>query len=183
MPDAGQLAFVHGPTRLQVENHRRCRVPVVVAIQALFGHGHVHARRAHGLQARDGAGQLALGRPAQVHPLGEFGGAEVAVIKQFEADTTPAGQALRGQQQAGVVDLRGGHRQRGPVRFTARGDAGGLEHGRRLGGILGRQVGERVLIGGAAAKHTDQHPRHQCQADEGAEEHARPRVHLREIPG
>ncbi len=67
----------------------------------------MHPRRAHALQATDGAGEFPLQRAQAVHILLERGGGEgVAAVEQFPPHAAASGQAVARQQQPRARHLR-----------------------------------------------------------------------------
>ncbi len=172
MTNTGELALLHVSSRLQVEHHRGRGVTIVVAVESFLRQRHVHARRAHRLQARDRARQLALGGAAQIHPLGEFRSAEIAAVKELEAYAAAPRKPLRGQHEARLVDLRCWHRNGTAAGFGAKVDTGGLERGSGIGAVLGTKIRERVLIRGSRAEDDGDHGHYGRQGEHPRQQHA-----------
>ena len=61
----------------------------------ILGEGHVDARLLHFRQRHHRALQFAFERPPVVDVLGEFGGAQIGLVEEFEPDAAGLGQPRR----------------------------------------------------------------------------------------
>jgi hypothetical protein len=126
---------------------------------------------AHG---QDGAGQLALEGPLFIEVLLELGLAQDRLaVEDFVADRAGGDEALAGDQHTRLTDFIAAHEDGRAVSLGGIFDAGGVEGGGDLGGLLQVEVGVQQGVGGLAdAQHDgDQHGR---DAGGDAQHHGQP---------
>ena len=91
-------------------------------------------------QRHDGPLQFAFQRPPVVHVFGEFGGAEIHFVEQFEADAARLGQADGGHGKPQFGQPGGRHQHRAAALGQAVLGAGFLQFLHDTGGVFRRQA-------------------------------------------
>src|ERR1019366_2549509 len=129
-------------TRLDLDQHAGFGGLLGLKKYGFLGEGQVDASLLHFGQSHHGALQFALESAPIVHVFGEFGGAEIHLIEQLEADASGLGQTDGGHGEPQFGQARGGHQYGASVLGQAVVGAGFLQFLHDAGGILRRQAGE-----------------------------------------
>ena len=140
--DAGDLPGIQCAAGVQVEHDRGSRLLLLAHENRRLGNGQMDAGRLYRTDRLDGARQLTLQAALVINLFGKLADAELLVFHQFEADHAAAGQTLRSQLQAHLVNPFGRHQQGAGVTVTVR-DVLLFEHGGDRAAILFVQIGKK----------------------------------------
>ena len=109
----------------------------------IFGKGEVYPRLLHLGQRHHRTLQFPFERPAIIDVLGEFGGPEIRLVEQLEADAAALGKSGRRHAQPPLGDAVGGHHHRAAGFGETVRNTGFLQFLYDCAGVFGRHFREQ----------------------------------------